>query len=426
MVAKSLLRFAPVLGLCLLIGACAARTPSEVQARGLEPGTSTQGAVVSNEALAPGAGSSDETDVPTEPAASSQEDLALAVATNGEVIAAAYRGGRVALLAVADGSVVQELELGLGEQPWRLAFDAKGTALAGLDHTGKLRVWELERASGTGRARGGALLDGVVGIEKPRSWPFGATLLWAPGGQRLVVVQAAGGVSMWDRSGELVNRWTCGHRFGTDASVAWSRDGSQLFCAEGTDVVIRDGASGEPLDADTGLSRLSNGKSVVTLVLHPTENHLATGHPGSDLAIWDLDTGALLAEAKHQDEMFPEPDDEVASIAWSPSGHRLAISIRDGCTAFELDPKDLTQVWSSGFLGGHFGEAVPVRWGPAGRRLWYAFECGADGLFHLDPSPGAKAIGDEPGLVPVFADDFGVTISDARVRVVELDGSLRW
>ena len=350
----------------------------------------------------------------------------MAVATNGRAVAVAYEGGRVALLSPADGAELVELTPGLGDKPWRLAFSPDGHTLAGLGHGGELRSWRMGEDATIGPAVGTKLEVGFERVDADWNFPFGAGLAWSPDGDRLLVFERGGQVSLWTARLELVARWTVETGNLEDSDVVWSRDGGQVFYAEGNAVVIRDGETGQLVGTSLGVTRIECPSAVATLAVHPTEDWLATGHPDSELMLWDLSTGKLMRAAHHRDGVFLKPESEVASIAWSPSGQRLAISTREGSTAYELDPVDLTQTWDSGFLGAHFYEALPVRWGPDSARLWFAFSCGVGGLFSVNPSPGAKAAGEQSGLVPVFANDFGVTLSNFQVRLVELDGTVRW
>ncbi len=349
--------------------------------------------------------------------------LAVAVSPDGSLIAAGYDGGDVALLDATDGERVYLFAQGLGFAPWALAFSPDGRRLAGIGHDGRLRLWTLpgnleENATST------ELLNAVPAWEWD-SWPFGITMTWSPTGRRLVVADHDGRVSLWTSSGDVVKRWNQNDP-ATDETVIWTRDGSLLLIAEGPLVQLRDGVWGELRSEGALVGKIRCPQRVVAMAIHPREDLLVTGHADCRLMVWSLRTGDLVTEGYFRDPVMQEKSDEIASIAYSPAGDRLGISIREGCFVFVLDPKRLTSVWSSEWLGAHFGEAVRILWSPNGARLWFAFECGSGDLYWVAPKDNAEPKSRENTNVPTFCGEVGAIITGGTVHAVTAEGVLKW
>ncbi len=375
----------------------------------------------------PGAGlhapsATDESPVaPPEQAA--PEPRALAVSPTGELVAVAYRDGSVTLLDGESGDELGRLTRGLEEDPWALAFSPDGTRLAGIGHHGALRLWQLGAEQPLDDVEATELLRGIPSIERAHEFSFGALITWAPRGDRVLVSYSSGHASLWATDGECVTRWN-GSRRRTDRTVAWH--GDRWLVAEGNSVEFRDGRTGARPGEGADSRALDCGDPVVTLAVHPTQNLMATGHADYVLKLWDLDSGALVARSRHPDPWLTEEDDEVACIAWSPTADRIALSIREGSHVFVVDAADLSPIWTSAYIGGHFGEALLVCWSPDGRRVWSAFECGNAGVLWADPLGGGEVSYRADTRLPVFGGPVGVTISEADVLQLPRDGTLPW
>jgi hypothetical protein len=127
---------------------------------------------------------------------------------------------------------------------------------------------------------------------------------------------------------------------------------------------------GAPVDADR--SRLAD----LDLAISPDGAWVVTGHAGGWGVLWDLARGKEFRRRQFVDPFAPEPEDEIASIAFSPDGLRLAWTTRQGSHAELTDLATFRLLWQSEYYGAHFGEPMPMAWSPDGTRIWYAFVCG--------------------------------------------------
>ena len=165
---------------------------------------------------------------------------------------------------------------------------------------------------------------------------------------------------------------------------------------------------------------------LTALAVSPDGAELWTGHEEGRLCIRDLATGAVLRE-----DAFPDPwmvydveeRDWVASLAFDPSGRRVALSIAPSIHVTVIDAETLEVLHASDHLGAHFGEAMPVRWSPDGDRVLAAYWCGGGRLLEFtEEDAGGRAIVDRAGP-PRFAGGRGACISGGQV--LELDASGR-
>lgn len=138
------------------------------------------------------------------------------------------------------------------------------------------------------------------------------------------------------------------------------------------------------------------------------------------MRLWNLDTGAMLAEGRFPNPLFPEPDDEVASIAFAPSGDGLAFSIRHGAHVFAIDPETPDVRRMSEWLSAHFGEDMPVAWTPDGSHLWAAFPCGRGELWCMKPEKGAECAEVGEARLPRFGGSIGIIYDDEGVHAGRL------
>ena len=328
---------------------------------------------------------------------------AVALTPDGERVLAGYRDGGIQVLDAASGVRLSTLE-SMAEAVWALAVSPDGQRLAALSHGGSLRFFDL--------ATGHVLATSRAGEPSGWTYPFGIFLDWDPTGARLVVVRTNGESSLWSRAGDLVARWEL-EGLDNDMRAQWLPGGRKLLTGSGNAVEQRDGSTGEVLSRP-----IECPEPIVVLDLSPDGETLITGHNGGWSRLWDLDRGVELASAQFVDPLFPEPDDEIAALAFSPDGSELLLSTREGTFVELRQTSTLQLLRQTEFLGAHFGEAIPVRWSPDGSRAWYAFECGG-GMLSTFARRGKHYEDLALASLPVFARQRGALVSSRGVCVVD-------
>jgi len=348
---------------------------------------------------------------------------AVAVARDGKVIAAGHRRGRVELLDAASGEHLRDLEPVLSNVPWALEFSPDGERLAGLGHDGKLVVWSLTRALAS------PPLAALPSCEdRAKEYPFGASMAWSPSADRLVVGDWDGNTSLWTATGELVQRWVVSDPPG-DPQLAWSPDGELLLTADGALIRARDAETGEVVSKAARPGEIDCGDEIVALAIHPQGRLVATGHADDCLRLWNPETGKLEYERRYPDSFFPERENELAAIAFSPDGERLAFSTREGTYVRVIDVQTRERLWTSDYHGAHFFEVMQLCWSPDGSRLWYSFACGGGGLFCVEPEGEAAPVVVGSSNVPRFAGAIGVIRprdAGSGIGAVGFDGERLW
>ena len=344
----------------------------------------------------------------------------VAIAPDGAVVAASYAARASSLLSSEDGRLLWELP---GSPALRqdLAFSPDGRRLAGLDRAGVLRLWDVPSDA---PPRLIAFEDTFDLVLSTCGGAASEQLLWSPRGDRLLAIHRTGQGRLWTREGESLEEWR-GSPLSTAQTACWMPDGSAFCLADGESLRWRDGRTGETLGGREGRPDIECATPIVCVAISPKGDTLATGHPDCLVVTWDLIAGDELARAHHRDAIDPESHEEVASIAWSPAGDRVAISIRASVSVFVLDAEDLSETWTSGFLGAHFGEAMPVRWSPDGVVLWFAYECGNGLGWAWPPRRGLRGMVPSSGL-PVFGGDAGVLLHDGCLRFLSPRGRRYW
>jgi WD40 repeat protein len=286
---------------------------------------------------------------------------AVTITFDGEYIVAGYYDGRVQVLDAATGLSVRELPRHFNSV-WKLAASPDSQRLAALSKSGRLSLYSLDGE----RVR--SVDAGVAPNTDP--YPFGATLSWNLQGERLLVVGEDGDASLWSLTGEALARWKLPPS-NWDVRAVWTPDGQRILTAEGQAVRARDTNTGEllptPIEADL---------PIVTLAISPDGAWVVTGHAGGWGVLWDLPGGKESHRRRFVDPFAPEPEDEIASIAFAPDGASLAWTTRQGSHAELIDLATFKLRWRSEYHGAHFGEPMPITWSPDGARIWYAFACG--------------------------------------------------
>jgi WD40 repeat protein len=328
---------------------------------------------------------------------------AVALTPDGERVLAGCSDGAVHVLDAATGARLSSLEP-MEEAVWALTVSPDGQLLAALSHGGNLRFFDL--------ATGHVLATSRAGEPSGWTYPFGTFLDWDPAGTRLVVVRTNGESSLWSRTGDLVARWQL-DGLDNDYRARWMPRGTKLLTASGNAVELRAGSTGEVLSRP-----IACPEPIVVLDLSPDGRTLATGHRDGWTRLWDLERGVERVSVQFVDPLFPEPEDEIAALDFSPDNAELLVSNRQG-TFVELRATSTLQLLrQTEFLGAHFGEAMPVRWSPDGSRAWYAFECGG-GMLASFARRGKHYEDLALASLPVFARQRGALVSSRGVCVVD-------
>jgi WD40 repeat protein len=353
---------------------------------------------------------------------------AVAVSPDGKWIAAGYSGGGVALLDAKDGKHVRDFAPPLPDDAWVLAFSPNGERLAGLARNGMLVLWGLA-AETEGKPPG--VVGSLEAVPPPDSWSSDydlcSSLAWSPSGDRLVAGHYGGSVScLWTAHGELVLRWTGSPPNVTTPQLGWCSDGSRFVTIDGRIIQVRSAKTGRILSGEGVVGTITCPDEIVALAVQPRGRLVATGHAHSMVRTWNLDTGKPIATRRLPDQLFSEPEDSVAAIAFSPCGKRLALSVTDGVNVFVVHARTLEQIWCSGFVGAHFGERMPICWTPDGSHLWFAFGCGGGELHCVEPKEGAEYIEIGTARIPQFGGSIGAYNTDEGIRVVHFDGERVW
>ncbi|MFI6595578.1 WD40 repeat domain-containing protein [Nonomuraea sp. NPDC050536] len=202
----------------------------------------------------------------------SDGQVARAVATRGDLVAAGFHDGTVRLFDLRSGEP-------MGEAAWPdgavtgLAFAGDDRLVCGTD-TGTVRVHELPGL-------------GVIAVPTPHGGPVHALAL---DGGVLVSGGADGYVRTWDARSGLPYRRMTGHAGGVTAVVA----GGGLIVSGGYDRTVRvwDGATGR-----AGVSAVAHALPVYALALGTIEGRrvIASGSSDGNVPIWDAGTGERVA-----------------------------------------------------------------------------------------------------------------------------------
>lgn len=325
----------------------------------------------------------------------------LAAAPDGSRLAVANYGGQVLLVDPENVDRRVPLEPALATWPWELAWAPDGSALAAVDQDGLLSVWQL--ASATQEA---SFWKGSEGAVPPMhdalrgKHAFGCQMRWSPSGDRLVVGDDEGRLSLWSAQGELLLRWET-HHAGRDLLAAWSPDGEWLVTAEQQFVVFRAAESGQPTRGPWGEARLNTGTPISGLDVSPDGSQIATGHADHWLRVWDGQTGAKVHEERRE-QLFPSPEHQISVVRFAPNGQHLAYSSRRGSHVYVVHTPTWRLVRDSDYLGAHFFELMHLAWSPDGQDLWFAFECGGGDLRRIHVPERTMAVVREGAFVPSF------------------------
>ncbi len=275
-------------------------------------------------------------------------DLAVA-SVGGGLVAAAERGGAVSLFtlgAVTRGGGNPRLLAGHRADATAVAFSAGGDLLASGARDGSLLLWNPATGAQVGRLGGhsAAVLD----------------LAFAPGGRLLASGAADGSVRLWSATERTLVSGLTGHRAAV-TSLAFSPDGAVLFAAAADGSLrawfVADGRSAAGLDAH------ARGATFAAVT---AAGSVATAGADGRLRTWRLGGArALLA-----------PAELGGALAFAPGGAVVAAAAVDQRVhRFRVDTGQALAA-----LVGHAGEVSGIAFSPDGALVATA---GADGTARL-------------------------------------------
>ncbi|MFL5352136.1 WD40 repeat domain-containing protein [Archangium sp.] len=211
------------------------------------------------------------------------------------------------------------------------AFSPSGERLAtgAWDDEDNLRIWDVATGECTQVLQGHEceILD----------------VAWSPDGKLLATGSRDHDVRLWDAAtGALLHELT--GQEGRVTSVAFSPNGRIVAAGNlGWRVRLLEVSSGEVLRELQG-----HEQSVLSVAFHPSGRYLATGASDDTARIWNVETGEQVA--------LIEAEREVASLAFSPDGAWLALTVDEGIALVE------TQGWTRVRTVGGEGPYSQVAW----------------------------------------------------------------
>jgi len=242
-------------------------------------------------------------------------DARLAFHPRGHLLAAA--GGGVEIWRVETGKRVAYLPL---ETASAVAFPAVGNLVATGDDTGRLVLWDLERARVAHT------------LEAHQGTTFAVT--FSPDGGTLGSAGKDGVVRLWDAASGTLRRELRGHS-GWVTSLDFAADGRLVSAGKDGAAIVWDPASGREL------VRLEHRQWALAHFVG-TGEHVVTACDDQYVRFWHARTGEL--------ELLVRAAGELVDMAVAPDGKTFAMNLGRGfsllpidLTALEVEPKTLLQ-----------------------------------------------------------------------------------
>ncbi len=241
--------------------------------------------------------------------------VSIAVSADGRRIATASRDFTAKLWDASTGK--EEVTLrGHREVVWSVAFspDRKHVATGSIDMSAKL--WD----AGDGREL--LTLTGHQGFV----W----SVAFSPDGSRIATAASDGAVKLWsvETGRELLHL-----RCTSPRHVAFSPDGKRLAATDEMALKVWDASTGEEQ-----LSVRGHQGGLLAVAFSPGGRRLATASYDRTIRLWDAATGRELLVLRAED------DAQFTSLAFDPSGKRLAAGENSVVKVFVLDIHDLMKL----------------------------------------------------------------------------------
>jgi WD40 repeat protein/tRNA A-37 threonylcarbamoyl transferase component Bud32 len=285
----------------------------------------------------------------------------VAFSPHGEWLASSSHDGTVRLWNVSEGRLTRILTAGLG---WLngIAFSPDGALLATAAMQG-VAVWDLR---GTGGEGPGTPLDTRTASVVNRA-------CFSPDGSRIASSDEAGRIWLWDTlSGAEVASWM-GHE-GSIPDVAFSPDGR--FLASGS--YDRTLAIWE-VQTRALVRRLPNERSVWAIAYSPDGHLIVSGGDDPTTRVWETSSGKIVRSLSSTGSLL------VPSLIFLPDGKQLAVGRQGGnIEIWNIGSGKLMQVLRTGSTALAFRLAVD----PTGRRLASAHVSGSVWLWDLTAGTG--------------------------------------
>jgi WD40 repeat protein len=254
-----------------------------------------------------------------------------------------------------------------------LAFLPDRKALASVDDTGTLRLWDVAGSKEVDRKTladsypiglspsgdvaqpedpGTMLLSDFIGEAVPNHLKGLAgrpvSLAFSPGGDWLAAGTGDGSIGVWRTRSPDAQFLFTGHK-GAVLSLAFSRDAAVL-ASGGEDETVRlwNLESGQPIRTLKGHSR-----RVSAVAFGPDGNALASGGEDASVILWDTSKGRVA-------KRFRDPEGPVLSLCFSPDGSELIGGGNRSLNRWDVKERKLKGV----LISGHSYEWAGRRYGP--------------------------------------------------------------
>jgi WD40 repeat protein len=222
-----------------------------------------------------------------------------------------------------------------------VALSPDGSRLASASEDGTAKVWDA------------ALGKEIRALQGHAGKVF--SVAFSPDGSRLATAHEDGTAKVWDAAtGKEI--LTLRGPTGRALCVAFSSDGSRLATAyEGGTAKVWDAATGKKV-----LTLRRHAGLVTSVAFSPDGSRLATASHDGTVKVWDAATGRATRILRGRDE------DRLQCVTFSPDGRRVAAGCLNEWTARVWDPATGQGVLT---LKGHTFQVAAVAFSPDGKRL---------------------------------------------------------
>ena len=225
---------------------------------------------------------------------------------DGNNLAFGNRDGKVYILSLSTGEVLNNLNVGLVE---KLTYDPMGNYLA-VGAASHIFLWELN----TWQTR---IIPAHLGANRGLH-----SIAISPDGKLIVSCANDGRVRLWDaQTGGLVNAW---FEPGVN-DVAFSPNGRMVATAGGPTRLW---------DYESGLAYITKSCPCDSVAISPNGDILASGGRDYIVRLWDIKTGELLSKLKG-------PIGRIISLAFSPDGDILAAGGEGAVLLWQVETGEL-------------------------------------------------------------------------------------
>ena len=332
---------------------------------------------------------------PNEKELDTQHFLDVAISEDGSVGIALTYDGTLARFDPAEGDLGTAVDLGV--RGWLLDLSTAGDWVTVFLADGSMRMGDPSKLD---------QLQSVPSVTLvPRS---GVKLLSSPDGERVIRANGGADGAIFNRDAERVGTIEDIENTFFGPEIWWSPDGTTIATVRGKKVEFHDGVTGARIDGkgENALRpSLATPSRVYGFAYHPDGRRGATGHVGGLVILWDLATREELQRWEWADPIFPDDEDFINELEFSPDGNRLAFTTGEGVHLCCVEP-GVEGIRMSAFCGGRMGEPAKIVWAPDSEMVWWTFVTGVMQLnrmgFREGELPKVPAM---RSSVPVYAGD---------------------